>query len=221
MADSTYQYFGQTLSRAIFAELIAELYAGQVVENGELTKRVADHHQKRGGKPPAGDLNRLAIKALRQLRDEDRAANLRKGVNEIFSAERAPAPKTKTKRQTSSLTPQEVIGEGKGEVYAYYFPAYKQLAEARGEDRFPVKVGKAIDQTAASRVNSDVSRTAVPERPVLALVMRTDSPSKLETYLHMGLEARGLQLHDITGNEWFLSSPEEVRRLYDRMFEAP
>jgi hypothetical protein len=55
--------------------------------------------------------------------------------------------------------------------------------------------------------------TALPERPHLAIVVRTSNSIAWESALHGVLALRGLQIDDLPGSEWFLTSPSEVLNL--------
>jgi hypothetical protein len=218
-ADPNYRFRDQVLTRRVFAELIVDLFAGQVVENQTLRLRIPEHHSMNGGKPATGDLNQLTIRALADLRADDKAAKVAKGQNRIFEAQVKRAPTVKVSDKAERLKSEKTVGDGKHSVYVYYYPVYRLYAETKGEEIYTVKVGRAEEQTAASRVDSDVSRTAVPERPVLALVIKTDRALRLETYIHERLRALGRNLNEVYGKEWFVSSPEEVERIYREMFE--
>ncbi|TDK23509.1 GIY-YIG nuclease family protein [Arthrobacter crusticola] len=105
-------------------------------------------------------------------------------------------------------------GRGSGCIYVYYFPTYKELAVRKQEARWPVKVGMTATGNSCIRVFNQQG-TAMPEAPVVAYVRRTDTPRRLEQGLHAILHCRGQQLVDAPGAEWFLSSPDEIKKIVD------
>jgi len=81
-------------------------------------------------------------------------------------------------------------------------------AEESGENRWPCKIGRT-DQNPLQRVLSQAA-TALPEKPVVAVVFRTKYSAALETAFHSVFTLRGLAVRDAPGTEWFLTSPDEV-----------
>jgi hypothetical protein len=62
------------------------------------------------------------------------------------------------------------------------------------------------------RVSGQVA-TALPERPVIGLVVRTDRARDLEQAVHGVLRVRGQHRGDVPGSEWFDSNPSEVETI--------
>ena len=52
--------------------------------------------------------------------------------------------------------------------------------------------------------------TAIYEKPEIGLEIRTDNPRCLEKAIHAILELKGRKMDTDGGNEWFLTSPNEV-----------
>ena len=100
------------------------------------------------------------------------------------------------------------LGSGLGSVYVYYLPTYRMRAEERSEHSWQCKIGRT-EGSALDRVLSQAA-TALPEKPFLAIVLRTKYPRALEAALHAVLTLRGLRIEDAPGSEWFLTSPGEV-----------
>lgn len=103
------------------------------------------------------------------------------------------------------------IGDGNSDVYAYYYPAYRMLAGENGEMEFPIKVGRSTDYQ--ERIKTQSRATGMPEKPEIAVVWRTDRPKAAEKLLHGHLDFRGKRLPDAPGHEWFLTSPDEIKRI--------
>ncbi len=103
------------------------------------------------------------------------------------------------------------LGFGPSAVYAYYLPTYRLRAHDLGEKSWPCKIGRT-DRDPLSRVSSQAA-TALPERPHIALIIRTSHPGAWEAAMHDVLTLRGLQIENSPGVEWFLTSPAEILEL--------
>jgi len=91
------------------------------------------------------------------------------------------------------------------------------VATSEGRKTWPCKIGRT-DGDPILRVMAQAN-TALPERPEIALVVRTAQPAALELALHSILKLGGRWRHDSPGSEWFDTSPDEVLSLY-RAIEA-
>jgi hypothetical protein len=112
-------------------------------------------------------------------------------------------------KSMSDNTEHEVIELGKGDelVYAIYYPAYWHEWE-----RFPIKIGSTTGPLPARlRAYS----TALPERPRVAVLIHTNRASTLELALHYVLRYRGQSHEEAGGNEWFMTTPDEIAFLYE------
>lgn len=110
-----------------------------------------------------------------------------------------------------ALTRAEVVlGQGAEYVYAIYISAYRQVAEASGEKSWPIKIGRAFDFVA--RMNAH--RTALPDAPVIAVLMRVDDSPRLEKAMHGVLTFRGRSYGGDGGSEWYVTTPEEIQSVY-------
>lgn len=111
---------------------------------------------------------------------------------------------------TNEIEAEHTVGEGEQFVYAYYVPVYKDLFEARGEARWPIKIGKSID--ARQRLNTHA--TALPDAPSVAVIVRTNDAANLERFLHLTLRVRGREYDGTGGSEWFVTNPDEILDIY-------
>ena len=103
------------------------------------------------------------------------------------------------------------IGEGQRQaVYGWYLPAYRELAELKGKHRFPMKVGRT-HLAPQDRMNTHIGTAS--EKPVLGFVLSAHEEAEWEFWIHENLKARGQHLTEALGREWFLTNPEELRRL--------
>ena len=67
------------------------------------------------------------------------------------------------------------------------------------------------------RINQQI--TGMPERIIIGLVIRTNEPVKLESAIHRLLKHFDRHISDAPGTEWFLTSPDEIRELYNLLIE--
>jgi hypothetical protein len=93
-------------------------------------------------------------------------------------------------------------GAGGGSVYAYGYRC--------APDR--MKVGYTEGDT-IERIAAQIG-TSTPDKPVLFFEVRTDRSRALERALHAILVYRGKKVTG-GGDEWFLTSVDEIERLYD------
>ena len=115
---------------------------------------------------------------------------------------------------TDPIAPGELsgvvmLGSGSGAVYVYYYPRDKKLAESERRSVWECKVGMT-ESDVGNRVRSQRT-TAIYEEPEIGLEIRTDNPRCLEKAIHAILELKGRKIDTSgKGNEWFLTSPNEV-----------
>ncbi len=107
------------------------------------------------------------------------------------------------------------VGEGSGEVYVYYYPSYKLLAELQNREEFRCKIG--MTRAGYERRFATTQKTEEPEHKEIGLVIKTDSPEALEKLIHSALTLRGKRCTDTPGKEWFLTSPQMVKSIYVSM----
>ena len=106
----------------------------------------------------------------------------------------------------------EVLGQGNGSVYVYYYDVYREIAEIKEERFWPCKIGMS-DKDGMDRIFSQAG-TAYPEAPHIALMIKCNSPRDVENALHAILKVRGQWIADAPGTEWFLTSPDDVKHIY-------
>lgn len=138
---------------------------------------------------------------------------IRKLIEETHVRRRVPSHgKTRNPPGTAPVKyePKDYkIGDGRGYVYAYYYPGYRKN---EGID-FPIKIGRSIEYQA--RIETQSRATGMPEEPEVAIVWRTDKPEAAEKLLHELLKFRGKHLADAPGTEWFQTSPDEIRQVIE------
>ena len=110
------------------------------------------------------------------------------------------------------------IGKGSESVYLYYFPTYRRYAELLKEPNYPCNVGRT-EGVVTNRVSQQIG-DQLPEKPQLALILRTDNCRWLEARIHAALKRKGKQIEDAIGEEWFMTDPSEVKSIYQSIFGA-
>lgn len=63
-----------------------------------------------------------------------------------------------------------------------------------------------------------ISKTGIPEKPVIGLVIKTDNSGPMENAIQTLLEAIGRKCEDSPGQEWYITSPREVEGIYRKNF---
>ena len=235
-----YPYRGIPLKPAIVQHLVRRLYGGKVVERQVLVEEVTRMHLSEGGlKPTAEKHDSIFKRALSDMKDKGEAENASPGYWRISVLADASldAPSVTTENSFLIDADEEAtettaviesvaeieIGEGAGAVYVYYLPTYRLRAEEHDEKSWPCKIGRT-DRDPLARVLSQ-SATALPERPHIAIILRTNHPGAWEAALHGALTVRGMQIDNVPGIEWFLTSPDEIvgliRAIDPRLFNQP
>lgn len=216
--NNQYEYVGKPLTPSIAQSLIIELFVGQTVQKQEMIGIVDETHLERGGQLSMARHHHPVTMALYNMKRQGQANNPRQGVWFI-----PPSPQgdentddENLDSEETNLEPERTIGSGEGSVYLYYFPAYKRLAELEGEEVWPCKIGKSR-YDAISRIRSQ-TRTALPEFPEVALIIKTDEFRLMESTIQNILKLQGKHKRNAPGQEWFITSPTEVEQVYINNF---
>lgn len=104
------------------------------------------------------------------------------------------------------------LGEGPQLVYCFYLAAYRYQAENEGDSRWPVKIGRTTGSLPARLANLS---TAMPEPPIVAVLIHTHDADLLEKAIQTVLSYRGRWLSEAGGAEWYLTNPDEIVRVYE------
>ena len=125
----------------------------------------------------------------------------------------------KVSSNSNQIDTEQIVGIGSQCVYCYYFPTYKRLAEVEKKLHYPIKIGFSKDSNPEGRVLSQAS-TALPENPVIALLIKTDDAAGLEKVIHSSLSFKGKRLNEARGEEWFLTNTEEIANVVNIILET-
>ena len=211
-----YKYKGKSLTGTIASDLILELFDKQtLVPTKKIEEEVKKNHRSRGGLDQTRPTNPIVANGLSRLRKQGKATNrqehgARTGFWNINSAGiDADIPK-KDKPKKGVLT----VGEGSDTVYLYYFPTYRSYAKSKKQKSYPCKIGRTEAKDPVAYVMNQAG-TALPERPILGLFMKTDDPVGLEARIHQALDSCDARMRAAPGEEWFFTNVEQVKTFYE------
>jgi hypothetical protein len=126
------------------------------------------------------------------------------------------------------LNLEAMIRKGKGdqELYAFTFPALRELSNLKGCDRYPMKIGYSGSSFdgALGRIRSQISEKAgFPEKPHVLCIFRTWDGRYLEKQVHKSLRSLGRKAPQSLGKEWFVTSTEELLQIIEscELLEMP
>ncbi len=227
--NGDYRYIGKRLTGKKMAEIICCTYTGKEFSSREAVDYIKKYHESRRGVVEAKDYMKMLKSARRIIRNNPyyRLEDSEQGHYRLSVVDDNSERQTLTLKdegngtQYSGNTATDKIkiradcelGEGSGSVYAFYFPAYKELAELKGSNVFQCKIGMS-DNDAYERVRSECG-TGTPENPHVQLVIKCDKPLKLERCIQSVLELRGKKITDIAGDEWFYTNEDEIMSIYN------
>jgi hypothetical protein len=216
MISEEYKYVGVPLTPAIMEELILDLFNGRLQERQTIVEEVLAYHESKGGtRAKAMDVPRSLKKALSNLKKKGLAQNPTHGFwrigghEEAFESENGETTTSQSQFVVETEPAADhILGTGISAVYLYYLPLYRIKALSENEVVWPCKIGRT-DRDPLQRVLSQAS-TALPEKPHISLIVKTDVASHLEAALHGILTVRNRRIDSAPGTEWFLTSPDEV-----------
>lgn len=236
MNKNVYKYKDAPLTPSICEELILEFYDGQLEMRHNLTSGVLELHLKKGGKKPkAIHIDRIIKRALETLRKKGYAENPFYGHWRISSLKKFE--KIDLKKIPSTLNNEIdctceivhmdeeskhnndinrkndtiILGKGNESIYVYYLPIYKELAKNEGKNSWPCKIGRT-DGDPLQRIISQ-SSTALPEKPKIALIIKSHNSRTLENIIHSTLLYRNKRISSALGKEWFDTNPDEIVKI--------
>ncbi|UOR13594.1 GIY-YIG nuclease family protein [Halobacillus amylolyticus] len=220
METYEYQFKNLPLTPYICRHLILELFNERVEMRQTIVNEVTAAHLARGGKEAnVADKPRMLKKALEKLKKEGLAKNPSYGYwlitnndLKVSEVEVSDHNLTSQKTETSEAIKEEydadfVFGEGSGTVYLYYLPTYEMNSSNLEKNTWACKIGKT-DRDPLQRVLTQAS-TALPEKPKIAVIIKTNNSHVLEQSIHNILTYRNKKIETALGNEWFDTNPDE------------
>lgn len=217
-----YKYQKLPIMPSIIEDLIIQLFNGNIIKRDVIVNKVLQYHISHGGLPPeAQDFPRSVKKALEKMVEKGWAKNKAYSMWEILKDDSLQTDEEDIKDNTveiSEIPTHTLYGEGTHAIYLYYFQSYRKSAERDGYTSWPCKIGRT-DRDPKIRILSQ-SSTALPEKPYIEFIIRTDDSSLLETMIHSVLKIRGKQIKESPGTEWFDTSPDEVLQIIKNANDA-
>lgn len=98
--------------------------------------------------------------------------------------------------------------EFKGWIYAFTFPAIK-----RSNEPFPIKVGLTTNADVETRVFGQCKGAGFFEKPEILGRWKVKRVAQVEDAIHAVLKARGRWKEDAPGDEWFITTLDEVQSI--------
>lgn len=106
----------------------------------------------------------------------------------------------------------KTIGSGSESVYVYYHENDKRLAELESRAVWECKIG--FTTADVIRRISEQTKTGRSSVPIIALIIKTENASFLESFLHRALYEYRIPGTDHTGDEWFITNPTVIEDVY-------
>jgi hypothetical protein len=106
------------------------------------------------------------------------------------------------------------LGFGNQSVYVYYFPNDKLLADKTGVNSWECKIGMTTNGDTIGRIDSQC-KTSRHQSPIIALEIRTDNATALESELHRVFYLERINTGKFTGDEWFIINPKHIENYYN------
>lgn len=95
-----------------------------------------------------------------------------------------------------------------GWIYAFTFPAIKSVQKP-----FPIKVGLTTAADVETRVFRQCKGAGFFEKPEILARWQVKRVAQVEDAIHAVLKARGCWKEDAPGDEWFITTPDEVQSI--------
>jgi len=225
---------GNPLMPSIARQIVEELFKTQKKwRRRDLVEEVEKIHKSRGGVPGQQSPLQNVKKALRDLLIDGKVRKGVYGFTEWIDGDEVQQDGSVTvldtfdsvdeleaeaEEEVGEIVVAKVIGEGREEIYLYFNPNDRELAELKGRDFWECKIGKTGIGDSRFRIIDQGAKTALSHQPVIGLVIKTNDSAALERALHSSLRLLDAQVPNSPGTEWFLTSPERVEKWY-RSFE--
>ena len=206
------------------------------LKRNEICERVIKLHLDRGGAPTDGLTLKIkrALETLKESREIESVAfgryiavNLNHDdikidveVNENTSEIDLTGLSEGISVASASLVPLDEIGEGPQKVYVYFFENDRDLAQFRGQNYWPCKIGYTTTSVTERILGQGV--TAMHSLPLIGLIIHTQNADLVERSIHNALRLAGRTPINSSrvGVEWFNTTPHDVRSWYMAFTES-
>ena len=217
--DNKYKYENQRLNADTFADVLVAIYDHDTFTKESVISNIQQIHQQKNGDCTNTNWEALfqtAINSVLQgylIRMDNRYKLSYASTDDIIDdmewdrIEEVEIPK--------EISCDRIIGTGTGAVYVYYYDTHKDYYMKNGYLVWPCKIGMS-NTDPMKRIFSQIG-TVSPEWPHPALIIYTNKPKVLETMLHAALKIQGAQIENGPDREWFMTTPETVKEIYERM----
>lgn len=206
----TYKYTNIELTPTVFKELLILLFDGKQFDRQTAMSTILNYHIQHGGTFRDGKNITAVFKKATQFLGDRGICNLGYGTWKL-NFEIPTTEVVERQEEESTFVSDRTIGNGNSFVYVYFYDSYRQLAELRGQNVWPCKIGRTETEP-LQRVMGQCG-TCFPEIPHVALVIKCSDSSKLELALHSILKFKDRHMNNAPGTEWFLTSPEEIEEI--------
>lgn len=184
------------------AKIIVEMYGGkESIQRAEIVAPVLAKWKERGGIAPPNARD-VVYRATQELKRTKLAYN--ESGSPTWKIYQAPY-------EDSSEELDRAIDQG-GSAYAYWYPAYQELASLKNEKYWRIKIGYT-ESDVARRVQDQLG-TATAETPII-VTLNEGHGRAWERVLHGCLDLANRRIDDTQGNEWYLTNPDELRAIME------
>lgn len=213
-----YQYYGLELTPAIFRELLIQFFDGKQFARQNAIDEITTYHVQNGGILKKTSYISVFKKASQNLREMG-MKSIGYGIWRLaYEKKEITILEYDKKQKEISISADKEIGEGKQSIYVYFYNGYKKLAEIQGKNVWECKIGRT-DVDSISRVFGQAG-TCYPELPHIAIIFYCDDSMLLEKAFHTVLKVKNRWISTAPGTEWFMTSPEEIEKIYYAIVES-
>ncbi len=206
-----YEYYGIDLTPAVMKDLLIKLFDGKQFKRNDAINKIVEFHKQNGG--IISNKNYAAVfKAATKWLKGNGLINCGYGVWRLNYEKNDIEVEEISEKQEINYTADENIGTGDYSIYVYYYDIYKKYAEEKKEVYFPCKIGRT-DRDPIQRVLGQCG-TCYPEMPHISLIINWEDSARLETAIHSILKYQDKWLEEAPGTEWFMTNPEEIKKIY-------
>lgn len=214
--NGNYLYKNLELTPNIFAHVALHLCHETQRPRRDVINGVVKFHQTNGGLINKNNYRSAFKKASEVLRGKKAVKQRGNGqwlFGPIVNQTNVQLDSYVLSVEATQIPIDETLGSGNETVYVFYYDTYRKLAEINGQKHWQCKVGMTSQQT-ISRIFSQAG-TAYPENPHIAIEFKCDDAKRLENAFHSVLSFRKRKVESAPGNEWYYTTPEELKEIFE------